>query len=492
MKDIKFYIDPENVQEIKVPFFLLEYDTWDDYSRKTSFDLIYYKEHRKPNKIGYVKIMHESEFKVLNVIDNIFEELSEEFCSLGQDMDYYTNLYDLLGAEDFKEVLNKINDVAFFNALADKFEHNSNFKVSLIRNSEAEKVFKEARSIIYGLPQEKNFIFTYKCDLDHTGGQHTVNFNFGDNENLPNRIISLIGKNGTGKTQFLAKFALDLSGQSKSKLKDATFTPSRPLFSKVIAVSYSAFDKFSRPQKDKSFSYKYCGLKDEDGRLLSGPKLVENYKESVGLIQKISSNRHIIWFNVMKSILDEELANFFYTEIFQNENYEIVNNKNSKLLSSGQSFLMYVITEILAHIKQNSILLFDEPEMHLHPNAIANFIRMIEDILKKFDSYAIVATHSPIILQEIPGRYVNVFEKQGNIPMVYKLGIESFGENIDVLTEQVFKTMEVNDNYKQVLKNLSENHSYKSVLSIFENKLSLSATTFLLNQYENPEKELNA
>lgn len=153
---------------------------------------------------------------------------------------------------------------------------------------------------------------------------------------------------------------------------------------------------------------------------------------------------------------------------------------------------MYVITEILAHIKQNSILLFDEPEMHLHPNAIANFIRMIEDILKKFDSYAIVATHSPIILQEIPGRYVNVFEKQGNIPMVYKLGIESFGENIDVLTEQVFKTMEVNDNYKQVLKNLSENHSYKSVLSIFENKLSLSATTFLLNQYENPEKELNA
>ena len=492
MKDIKFYIDPENVPEIIVPFFLLEYDTWDDYSRKTSFDLIYYNEHRKPNKIGYVKIMHESEFKVLNVIDEIFDELSEEFCSLGQDMEYYTNLYDLLGEEDFKEVLNKINDVAFFNALADKFEHNPNFKVSLIRNSEAEKVFKEAKSIIYGLPQEQNFIFTYKCDLDHTGGQHTVNFNFGDNENLPNRIISLIGKNGTGKTQFLAKFALDLSGQSKSKLKDDTFTPSRPLFSKVIAVSYSAFDKFSRPQKDKSFSYKYCGLKDEDGRLLSGPKLVENYKESVGLIQKISNNRHIIWFNVMKSILDEELANFFYTEIFRNENYEIVNNKNSKLLSSGQSFLMYVITEILAHIKQNSILLFDEPEMHLHPNAIANFIRMIEDILEKFDSYAIVATHSPIILQEIPGRYVNVFEKQGNIPMVYKLGIESFGENIDVLTETVFKTMEVNDNYKQVLKNLSENHSYKSVLSIFENKLSLSATTFLLNQYENPEKELNA
>ncbi|TDE01532.1 AAA family ATPase [Flavobacterium sandaracinum] len=491
MKNIKFHINPENIQEIQSPFFLLEYDSWDDYSRRTSFELIYFNKQRKRYKIGYVKIMHESEFKTLNIIDKVFDELSEEFCSLGQDMEYYTTLYNVLGKEDFNEALNKINDVAFYNALADKFEHYSNFRVSLIRNSEAQKAFKEAKSIIYGLPQEQNFIFTYKCDLDHTDGDHTVNFNFGDSENLPNRMISLIGKNGTGKTQFLAKFALDLSGQSKSKLKDDTFTPSRPLFSKVIAVSYSAFDKFARPQKDKSFSYKYCGLKDEDGRLLSGPKLVENYKESVGLILS-KSNRALTWFNVMKTILDEELADLFYTEIFENENYEIVNNKNSKLLSSGQSFLMYVITEILAHIKKNSILLFDEPEMHLHPNAIANFIRMIEYILQKFDSYAILATHSPIILQEIPGRYVNVFERQGNVPMVYKLGIESFGENIDVLTEKVFKTMEVDDNYKHVLKNLSELHSYKSVLSIFENKLSLSATTFLLNQYENPEKELNA
>jgi ABC-type lipoprotein export system ATPase subunit len=493
MKNIKFYIDPENIQEIQSPFFLLEYDSWDDYSRRTSFDLIYFNKQRTRDKIGYVKIMHESEFKTLNIIDKVFKELSEDFCSLGQNMEYYTTLYNVLGKNKdvFEEVLKKINDIAFLNAVGDKYEHHNSFKVSLTRNSEALKAFKEAKSIIYDLPQKHNFIFTYKCDLDHTEGEHTVNFNFGDNDILPSRMISLIGKNGTGKTQFLAKFALDLSGQSKSKLKEDTFTPARPLFSKVIAVSYSAFDKFTRPQKDKSFSYKYCGLKDEDGRLLSGPKLVENYKESVGLILK-QNNRHIIWFEVMKTILDEELADLFYNEIFENENYEIVNNKTSKLLSSGQSFLMYVITEVLAHIKGNSILLFDEPEMHLHPNAIASFVRMLESILQKFDSYAILATHSPIILQEIPARYVNVFERQGNVPMVYKLGIESFGENIDVLTEKVFKTMEVENNYKRVLQNLSKQHSYKIVLSIFENNLSLSAKTFLLNQYENPEKELNA
>ena len=490
MDNIKFYVNPERAKKLIAPYFKLVYREWDDFNRKTCFFLSHTYNNYDDVYIGLIKISHKEELETQKIIDSEFNDIGEDFFSLGQSIEFYKTLYETLGNDLFENYLYATNDMAFLEAIRNEYEFNSNFTSSLLRTSEAEKAFKEAKSIIYNLPQKQNFIFTYECDLEHTEGKHTVNFNFGDNEYLPNRMISLIGKNGTGKTQFLSKFALDLSGQSKTKLKEETFKPSRPSFSKVIAVSYSVFDKFSRPKKDKSFSYKYCGLKDEDGRLLSGPKLVDNYRESVGLI--LDQRRNSIWYEIIKTILDEELAVYFYEEIFEKSNYEIVNNKNSKLLSSGQSFLMYVITEILAHIRENSILLFDEPEMHLHPNAIANFVRMLEHILHRFDSYAILATHSPIILQEIPARYVNVFEKQGNIPMVYKLGIESFGENIDVLTEKVFKTMEVEDNYKSVLKKLSDKHSYKKVLSIFENNLSLSAKTFLLNQYENPERELNA
>lgn len=492
MKKIKFYIDPEKTGNIETPFFTLHYDRWDDYNRKTSFSLTYHGTDRQRVHVGYVKIMHETEFRTIDFIDTEFDQLDDIYCSLGQSIEYYDRLLTLLDHDRslFEQVLDSLNDAAFFSAVGDRFEYNSNFRASLVRNSEALEAFKQAMPIIYNIPKQRNFIFTYRCDLEHTAGNHKVDFNFGDSKILPSRIISLIGKNGTGKTQFLAKFALDLSGQSKSRLKNDTFSPERPLFSKVIAVSYSAFDKFARPQKDKSFSYWYCGLKDEDGRVLSSKKLIENYQESANLI--LRQNRHNVWFLVMRNILDEELAGMFYEEIFENQNFDIVDNKSSRLLSSGQSFLMYVITEVLANIKEHSILLFDEPEMHLHPNAIANFVRMLELILNKFNSYAVLATHSPIILQEIPSRYVNVFERQDNVPMVYKLGIESFGENIDVLTEKVFKTMEVEDSYKTVLRNLSGEHPYKAVLKLFDNKLSLSAKTFLLNQYEDPEKELNA
>jgi len=490
MRKTKFYLNPENIIDIASPFFLLEYRDWDDFGRKTTFYLTYYDSLRKPHYIDKIKIMNEDNFDTREVLEKTFTELGDNFCSIGQSMDYYSSLYNILGKSDFDTYLEKVNDVAFLNPVRDRFEFNPTFQNSLIRTSEAEKAFKEARNKIYNIRFERDFNFDYRCKLDNAEDFHKVSFNFSENVGLPNRVIALIGKNGTGKTQFMAKFALDLSGQSREIVSEDTFQPHRPLFSKVIAISYSAFDKFSRPEKSKSFSYKYCGLKDEDGRLLSAPKMIANYKNSVSLI--LNQRRQSMWSKVMKSIVGEYLESLFYEKIFVEEDFEILNNRASKLLSSGQSFLMYVITELLAHIRENSILLFDEPEMHLHPNAIANFVRMLDLILEKYDSYSILATHSPIILQEIPSRYVNVFDRQANIPMIYKLGTESFGENLDVLTETIFKTIEVDDNYKSVLRKLSQNNSYKEVLELFDDKLSLSAKTFLLNQYKNPLKELDA
>lgn len=481
MNPLKFLVEENSAQEY--PYFYLHHIRWDDYNRKTSFSLSYVESKGNYHSIGRIKIMHEEELETIDVIPKDFIEIPDEFCSLGQSINFYEELKSCLNnMELFYTVLRNLNDIAFMPAIRDRFENNSNFKASLIRTSEAEKAFYEAQRIIEDLPIEQNFIFTYKSQLPHAEGQHVVEFNFGDNENLPSKIIGLIGKNGTGKTQFLAQFALDLSGQTRKLLKENVFIPSRPLFSKVITVSYSIFDKFPRPQRDKSFSYKYCGLKSENGSLLSSKKIIENYEQSVNVILK--ENRNVRWFNVMKEIIGEDLADYYYDEIFENNNYQIVDNNTTKILSSGQSFLMYVITEILANIRKNSLLLFDEPEMHLHPNAIASFIRMLDVLLEQFQSYAVIATHSPIILQEIPSKYVKVFDRKGNVPFVRNLNLESFGENLDELTEEVFQTKDVKGTYKEVLEKLSKTFNYEEVLELFENNLSINSKTYLYNLYE--------
>jgi len=477
--DITFKVNP--AASVKGSFFALLNDNWDDYQYKTSFNLHFYDYQGNKKYIGVIKILHEDEKETLNVIPSEFNELSNQFCSLGQDMSFYENLKSEF-PENFLKILEKLNDIAFFEGIKDAFENHAGFKSSLRRHMAAEIAFNEAEKTLLNISFEQDFRFRYNCLLDNANDKHSIFFNFEEYDELPFRIITLVGKNGTGKTQLLANLALDLSGLSRKKLKDDIFIPSRPPFSKVIAISYSIFDKFTRPVPSKSFSYKYCGLKDENGRLLSGNKIVENYKNAIESI--VVKRRQKSWDTTVSNILGQELTDIFYVELFENSNFEIVNYIKNNILSSGQSFLMYVITEVIANIKPKSLLLFDEPEMHLHPNAISNLIRMLDTLLNKYDSYAIVATHSPIILQEIPSKYVKVLDRQGNSPMIYDLPLESFGENIEVLTQEVFKTKDVENNYKVVLEQLSRDYQYENILEFFNN-LSLNAKAYLLGKYNN-------
>lgn len=481
---MQFYLSPPSSIK-KEDYFSLNYDKWDDYSYKTSFVLYFHSKSNTITEIGSVKILHKTEKSTINVIPKDFQELPEDFCSLGQEIEYYEKLKSLFPS-DYLDLLDNLNDAAFFPAVREVFENIAGFKDSLLRSSEAEKALNEAELFLSGVPITKAFEFTYTSIIPGADKPHVVAFNFSDTLFLPNRIIALIGKNGTGKTQFMAKLALDLGGKGRKKRTEEMFVPHRPFFSKIIAISYSAFDKFARPSKNKSVSYKYCGLKDDKG-FISAQRLLENYKEAVEKIVELDRLQE--WRFILSAIIGEDVAFYYYSEIFENNNYEVLNQNNSRLLSSGQSFLMYVITEVIANIRKDSLLLFDEPEMHLHPDAIANLIRMIDRLLTTYDSYALLATHSPIILQEIPSRYVYVFDREGNVPRVRKLGTESFGENIEALTEEVFQTKNVQGTYKEVLKNLSNSMTYEQVLQLFDGRLSLNAKTYLAGLYSTPDTD---
>ena len=70
------------------------------------------------------------------------------------------------------------------------------------------------------------------------------------------------------------------------------------------------------------------------------------------------------------------------------------------------------------------------------------------------------------------------------------MSLESFGESIEVLTQEVFKTRDVEDNYKNFFQKVSQQMPYKEVLALFPNGLSLNAKSYLINLYRNPAKEL--
>jgi ABC-type transport system involved in cytochrome c biogenesis ATPase subunit len=67
-------------------------------------------------------------------------------------------------------------------------------------------------------------------------------------------------------------------------------------------------------------------------------------------------------------------------------------------LSSGEQHELVVLYELLFRAPRNGLVLVDEPEISLHVAWQSRFLADLMDILKLTGSYAIVATHSPVII----------------------------------------------------------------------------------------------
>lgn len=463
---------------------VLTYDNWDDFGYKTSFNMYYYDDDRNDIHIGSVKIYNRGRDEdagsfgrhTRNYIDDEIESLSEDFCSLGQSLEYYNKLKSILPNE-YMDILLRLNDIVANKEIRSIYENDSGVLTSLRRFSSAEKAYNEAISIIGDVQQkDKDISFTYRVTAPYDEAPVELSFDFKRSEYMPYRINVLIGKNGTGKTQLLSKLANSLSGYTDEVEKEV-FAGYRPPIDKVMSISYSAFDEFKKIPKERSkdgkvFSYVYCGIQSEDGTL-SLEQLKEKLERAYETIQE--KQREEIWSEILSELMETE----------HRQTVELIAQKrfNEVRLSSGQQILICTITELIASIENESVILFDEPEIHLHPNAIANVMRMFYKLLDRFNSYAIFSTHSPLILQEIPSQYIQVLNRVDNTLVVRKPEVECLGNNINDIIFDVFDVRSSESNYKEYLSNLSEKLSYEEILHMFNGRLSLNAMIYLKNCY---------
>ena len=79
---------------------------------------------------------------------------------------------------------------------------------------------------------------------------------------------------------------------------------------------------------------------------------------------------------------------------------------------------------------EQTLVLIDEPETHLHPPLLSAYMRGLSEILIAENGVAILATHSPVVLQEVPKSCVTIIRKYGQAVKIEKPRIETFGENI--------------------------------------------------------------
>jgi ABC-type cobalamin/Fe3+-siderophores transport system ATPase subunit len=461
-KNINDYKVPNNA---KTPCFIIIEDNWNDsFTFFTNFYLIFHNGEDNLG-IGFLKIGTKDSNDTFAALPKSPFFLLNDFFSLGQEYSYYENLKKILGP-NLKSVLYALKDCSFFPDIADKVDKTDVFKKSLIRDDEVERLYREAKPRILGGNSENLYSFTYTYTPKYAENAIEVKFEFNSNALFSNNIYALIGKNGTGKTQMMTSLPLQIS-----KGNYDSFSPNLPLFSKVIAVSYSIFDQFDIPKKTADFNYVYCGLRDENGDIRSKRGQTLKFHNTWKRIKELSRLKQ--WKTVLSNFIDEELVNLFIKEDPDKGIDAYFDQKGFKqaesYLSSGQSIVLFVISEIVANIRYDSLLLFDEPETHLHPNAITQLMNTISDLVEEFQSYCIIATHSPLIIQELFSKNVFIMERDGNVPSIRQIGIECFGENLSTLTDEVFGNRNIPRQYKQTIDRLvSAYKDYETVINALQ------------------------
>ena len=376
--------------------------------------------------------------------------------------------------------------------LEDKYGDLSIFRTSLIRDDESERMLRLARPIMSGEDPKEMFNFTYKFIPRYSDEEVEFSFDFSNLGYFPNRTYAIIGENGVGKTQMISSLPLDLY-----KRRISSFTPKIPRFSKIIAVSYSQYDHFEIPETTASFNYYYSGLFKNVGEkriLCTRDDLRQRlFKNCYEIIRK---RRVKDLKKILSNLFPEEKLNDMFVE--KDDKMVLAEafvTEWMKDMSSGEVSFLSVFSDILANIRFDSLVLFDEPENHLHPSAITCLINAISELLDTYQSFSVIVTHSPLIVRELLSKNVYIMSRYDNTPDVKKIGVESFGENVATLNTAIFGKDGVQPYYRKRIKEIMKryNFNYQQMADILESDglpMSLN-TSIYVKSIETKKNEEN-
>ncbi len=146
--------------------------------------------------------------------------------------------------------------------------------------------------------------------------------------------------------------------------------------------------------------------------------------------------------------------------------YQKYNSKNIDVYEFLPRITMSMGYEKVHIIPVMPVIIIDEPENSLHPPYVSALLKIL-NIFCKVNMYgcSIMATHSPIVLQEFTSDMVRIVERDPEGKTVFKRpDFETYGENIGILTDRIFGRDPLNTGFRQRLKNI--------VSSLSENELS--------------------
>ncbi|MBZ9717513.1 AAA family ATPase [Mesorhizobium sp. AD1-1] len=510
--------------------FILRQDNWNDFSYQTLYQLYHGIGSGDPTLIGDVKILRRGQAPsdTLQLKVGPIGDLDENFCSIGQSLDYYERLATL--DEPIRiSVLSGLRDVIKHPDLVKEFEEEEGWRTSLFRTLDRDFV-PTARALV-----ERDYTALPGSDLRFSfhaaGWEDRIDFNFsappsqlndifampGENRpKLPARLAVLIGRNGSGKSTLLARLArvAHASARDRAKLENlGTLDPGGLGFTRIVTISYSAFDSFAAPGitseerlqvakeiRSGTGRYMFCGLRDlalemdepassSDGeteldrlptnRIKSLDRLTDEFAEAINRIEQADR---------LGTLRRCSLPLFLDPSLYSSNSPDIMSflsgNVRQKFhsLSTGHKIAFHVIASVVSYAERKALILFDEPETHLHPPLLAALMHSLRFALNELQAFAVVATHSPVVLQETLASQVHKIVRVGESGRVFPPEIETFGESIGAITNEVFALDTEATDYHSILRALARSYrDLEPIELLFPQGLSTQARAYVMS-----------
>lgn len=472
----------------------LHVDQWDDFSFKTMFYLSLHDEKGTYHEISSVKIGFKGQATgehTRSSLDDEFQSLPDGYFSLGQDVEYYQKLSEL--PRRIREgLLKSLKDIVFSSDLLETCQKENVFGTSLLRSVSLSVVKGQYSRVLAGQPPLTNFKFRFlRTDAEKMSGID-LKFEVEIDSKPSTNIHAIIGRNGVGKTTILNGMinAVTNKSQTEAKFYSIDRWIEQPIandyFSSLVSVSFSAFDPFEPPQEQPDPSlgtcYFYIGLKKNGDSLKGVSDIHQDFLQALKscFSQNSKRDRWLKAINTLES--DENFAHMGLKGLVEFSGKELTTKALKRIgkMSTGHAVVLLTITKLVATVEEKTLVLIDEPESHLHPPLLSAFVRALSELLHDRNGVSIIATHSPVVMQEVPKSCVWKINRINLVTEPYRPDIETFGENVGVLTREVFGLEVTKSGYHDLLvKSVQSGDSYEQIVEEYGDQLGLEARAIL-------------
>lgn len=394
------------------------------------------------------------------------------FFTMLPDMASYRRIVGHLGPDEARLALRGINDMVEADdrpvgkPWLRAARESQIFLNAFLRHSEPYFTWKNAAPILQGVEYEKldrvSDGLRIRFQLAGRPNEHDLKFRFSHGDAvLSQRFAIVIGKNGVGKSRTLAQI-VDGALLGKTKLTD--LAGDRPLFNRILGfypsaatsavfpndrrkharVWYRRFSMVSGRSRQTTSdlivqlarSIEGIGGQSRFDIFLNAITAIDGYRELVLPVK--SGERGPVFIYGLTQGGEQETIRRYASINVRAEPVRMIDDRTYPLSSGELSFLRFAALAGL-YIENGTLLLFDEPETHLHPNFISQFVALLDRLLEQTGSAAILSTHSVYFVREAVEGQVTVLRSDADRMISAETPtLKTFGADVGAISYFVF------------------------------------------------------